>query len=158
MQLTLDSTSATIKVTNLKPVVENPIVSPAPGTYGSAFSFQFPANTFTDPDNDPLTYTAAGMPPGITFTGSTRTFSGTPTQAGVFQVSVAATDGGTPSLTVTNAFTITVNSAPLAIAAQPQSKTYGAADPALALGPSATDTWVRSAILPHKSRLRIYVG
>ena len=84
-----------------------------PITYGAAFNFQFPANTFTDPDNDTLTYTASGMPPGITFTGATRTFSGTPTQAGVFPVAVVATDNGTPSLTVTNTFTITINPATL---------------------------------------------
>ena len=131
MQLNIDPTSATIKVTNLKPLVANPIVAPAPGAYGAAFSFQFPANTFTDPDGDLLTYTATGMPPGITFTGSTRTFAGTPTQAGVFSVAVAATDSGTPHLTVTNTFTITINPATLTIAALPQSKSYGATDPTL---------------------------
>src|ERR1019366_4477298 len=131
MQVSYDTTSAKVKVTNLKPVVANPIVAPAPGTYGAAFSFQFPTNTFTDPDNDPLTYTASGMPPGVSFVGATRTFSGTPTQAGVFPVSVAATDGGTPSLTVTNTFTITINPATLTITALPQSKVYGATDPTL---------------------------
>jgi large repetitive protein len=131
MQLNIDPTSATIKVTNLKPVVANPIVAPVPGAYGAAFSFQFPANTFADPDNDLLSYTASGMPPGITFTGSTRTFSGTPTQTGVFPVTVVANDGGTPNLTATNTFAITINPGTLTITAQPQSKTYGAADPAL---------------------------
>jgi hypothetical protein len=131
MQLNLDPTSASIRVTNLKPVVANPIVAPAAATYGDPFSFQFPANTFTDPDNDPLSYTASGVPPGITFAGSTRSFSGTPTQAGVFPVAVVANDGGTPNLTTTNMFTITVNPAILAVVAQPQNKLYGAADPAL---------------------------
>jgi hypothetical protein len=131
MQLILDATSASVKVTNLKPVVANPIVAPAAVTYGSTFSFQFPANTFTDPDGDLLTYTASGMPAGITFTGSTRTFSGTPSQTGVFTVSVAANDGGVPNLIATNTFNITVNPAPLTIAAQPQTKSYGAVDPAL---------------------------
>jgi hypothetical protein len=92
-------------------VVANPIVSPAAGTYGSLFTFQFPADTFSDPDGNALTYSALGMPSGITFTSSTRTFSGTPTQAGVFPVAVAATDNGTPSLSVTNIFTITINKA-----------------------------------------------
>ena len=143
MQLVLDATSASIKVTNLKPVVANPIVAPASVTYGSAFNFQFAANTFTDPDNNVLTYTASGMPLGITFTSATRTFTGTPSQAGVFTVTVAANDGGTPNLIATNSFNITVNPAPLAIAAQPQTKTYGAADPALtftATGLQFTDT------------------
>jgi hypothetical protein len=132
MLVSYDPTSAKVIVSNLKPVVANLITNPAPIIYGNAFNFQFPANTFTDPDADSLTYTASGIPPGITFTGSTRTFSGTPTQAGVFSVTVAANDGGTPSLTATNTFTITVNPATLTIAAQPQSKSYGAVDPALA--------------------------
>src|SRR6185369_2400999 len=131
MQVSYQPASATLKVTNLKPFVANPIVAPAAGTYGSLFNFQFPANTFADPDNDPFTYTALGLPPGITFTGATRTFSGNPSQAGVFNVTVVANDGGTPSLTASNVFAITVNPAALTVAAQPQSKLYGAADPAL---------------------------
>ncbi len=113
MQLNLDPTSATIKVTNLKPLVANPIVDPASITYGGIFSFQFPANTFSDPDNNALAFTASGMPAGIAFTGATRTFSGTPTQAGVFTVAVVAADNGVPSLSVTNTFTITVSPAPI---------------------------------------------
>jgi len=108
MEVSYDATSAKVTVSNLKPVVVNPIANPAPGAYGQVFNFQLPANTFSDPDNDTLTYTASGMPPGISFTGATRTFSGTPTQAGVFNVAVAATDNGTPSLTVTNTLTITI--------------------------------------------------
>jgi hypothetical protein len=131
MQLILDTTSAKVKVTNLKPVVANPIVDPAAITYGAAFNFQFPANTFSDPDNDPLTYSASGMPAGITFSALTRTFSGTPTQAGIFPVTVNANDGGAPSLTATTTFNITINPATLSIAAQPQTKSYGATDPAL---------------------------
>ena len=143
MQLILTTTSASVKITNLKPVVANPIVAPAPVTYGAALNFQFPANTFTDPDGDTLAYTASGMPPGITFTGATRTFSGNPSQAGVFNVTVVANDGGFPSLIATNSFTITVNPAPLAITAQPQTKIYGSADPALtfaAIGLQFSDT------------------
>jgi hypothetical protein len=143
MQLNLGVTSASIKITNLKPVVANPIVAPAAVTYGAAFNFQFPTNTFTDPDGDSLTYTATGMPSGITFTGATRTFSGNPSQAGVFAVTVFANDGGVPNLIATNSFTITVNPATLTIAAQPQTKTYGAIDPALtftATGLQFTDT------------------
>ena len=111
MQVSYDLTSAKVTVSNLKPVVANPMVSPAPITYGAAYNFQFPLNTFSDPDNNQLTYTASGMPAGISFTPATRTFSGTPTQAGAYLVAVAATDNGTPSLSVTNTFTITINKA-----------------------------------------------
>ena len=83
------------------------------------------------------------MPAGITFNGATRTFSGTPTQAGVFPVTVFANDGGTPSLTTTNTFNITVNPATLSVTADSQIKTYGAADPDLTYAVSGlqfTDT------------------
>jgi hypothetical protein len=98
MQLNYDATSATLKVTNLKPVVANPIADPSAVTYGQAVSLQVPANTFTDPDNDPLTLSAFGMPPGVSFSSITRTFSGSPTQTGIFAVSVVANDGGSPNL------------------------------------------------------------
>ncbi len=131
MQVSYDATSASVKVTNLKPVVANPISDPAAITYGGSLNFQFAANTFSDPDNDALTYTASGLPPGVTFSGLTRTISGAPTQAGVFPVTVTATDNGTPSLSVSTTFNIAITPATLAITADPQSKTYGAADPAL---------------------------
>jgi hypothetical protein len=72
MAVSYDATSAKVTVSNLKPVVANPISDPPAVTYGQAFNFQFPANTFTDPDGDVLTYTASGFPPGVAFTGSTR--------------------------------------------------------------------------------------
>jgi hypothetical protein len=131
MTVSYDLTSAKVTVSNLKPVVANPIGNPAAVTYGAAFNLQFAANTFSDPDNDALTYTAFGMPPGITFSGATRTFSGNTGQVGAFPVAVVATDNGIPNLSVTNTFTITVNPAPLSVSANSQTKTYGAADPAL---------------------------
>ncbi len=131
IEVNYDLTSAKITVINLKPIAVQAINNPPAGQYGSTFNFQFAANTFADPDNDPLTYTAAGLPPGINFAPGTRTFSGTPTQAGTFPVTVFATDGGTPSLTATSTFTITIAPADLTIVAQPQNKVYGEVDPAL---------------------------
>jgi large repetitive protein len=131
MQVSYDATSAKVTVSNLKPVVVNPLTDPLPISYGQSLNYQFPANTFADPEGGPLTYTASGLPPGVTFTGATRTFSGTPTQAGAFLVTVTATDGGIPSLSATNAFTLTINPAVLTVTAQPQTKLYGGTDPAL---------------------------
>ena len=89
-------------------------------TQGSPFSFQFAANTFSDVDGDPLTYTATLDPmlrcrPGCTLTATTRTFSGTPTNAdvGTIAVKVTASDG---TLSVSDTFNIAVgntNDAPV---------------------------------------------
>ncbi len=70
-------------------------------TQGAAFSYQLPTNTFTDPDNDGLTLTAAlpngaALPSWLTFDAATRTFSGTPgaAHAGTsVTVRVTANDG-----------------------------------------------------------------
>jgi len=125
LQIDYDLTSARVTVSNLKPIVANPMPDPPPVTYGSAFHFQFADNTFLDPDNNSLTYTASGMPPGITFAGATRTFSGQPSQAGVFTLTVTAHDDGLPNLTGTNSFRLTVSPAALTIVALPKSKIYG---------------------------------
>ena len=62
MQAIYEPASVSLKVTNLKPIVSNPISDPAPITYGSPFNFQFAANAFADPDGDQLTFTASGFP------------------------------------------------------------------------------------------------
>ena len=67
---------------------------------GKAFSYQFPAYAFYDPDSDTLTYTATksdgtALPSWLTFTAGTRTFSGTPQtgDVGTVSVKVTASDG-----------------------------------------------------------------
>lgn len=74
----------------------------------SSFSYTFPTNTFNDPDNDTLTYSASGMPTWLSFDDGTRTFSGSPAlgDQGRFDITVTASDnrGGT----VTDTFAINV--------------------------------------------------
>ncbi|MBU0573329.1 MAG: putative Ig domain-containing protein, partial [Candidatus Margulisbacteria bacterium] len=62
----------------------------------------------TDPDNDPLTYTAVGLPDGATFNSSTRSFSWMPDigQAGSYFVSFAVSDGS-----LSDSETIVINAA-----------------------------------------------
>ena len=58
----------------------------------------------------PYTVTQTGtLPSGLVFDPATRTFSGTPTRSGTFNISVTVTDstGGTAA-TVTNAYTLTI--------------------------------------------------
>jgi hypothetical protein len=101
---------------NNAPTVANSIPDQT-ATPGTAFSFQFAANTFADVDvGDNLTYTAtrtngSALPGWLTFNALTRTFSGTPTvgNAGTLAVRVTATDGGTAS--ASDEFNITVSSA-----------------------------------------------
>ncbi|MDR9809742.1 DUF4082 domain-containing protein [Rhizobium hidalgonense] len=93
-------------------------------TVGSAFSFVVPTTTFTDVDSgETLTYSATAadgtaLPNWLTFNGSTRTFSGTPTAGGSYGVKVTATDIG--GLAANETFNIAVsvpgNTTPTAVA------------------------------------------
>ena len=98
--------SATVRVNdddtapaNNAPTISNAIPDQT-ATTGAAFNYTFPANTFSDADNDNLTYTATksdgnALPSWLTFNANTRTFSGTPQSAnvGTFSVKVTADDG-----------------------------------------------------------------
>ena len=98
---------------NNAPTVANSIPNRT-ATTGTAFSYQFPANTFADADNDGLTYTAtkpdgSALPTWLTFTPGTRTFSGTPGSGdtGTVSVKVTASDGN--GGTVSDTFDIAVS-------------------------------------------------
>jgi predicted outer membrane repeat protein len=85
---------------------------------GVPFTFTFAANTFADPNSDPLTYTATlagggALPAWLTFNPATRTFSGTPAggDVGVVAVRVAAADSSGGS--ATDDFNITVSTSEL---------------------------------------------
>ncbi len=97
------------------PTVANAIPDQA-ATEGTAFSYTFPANTFSDADGDTLTYEAdlpdrSDLPTWLTFTANTRTFSGTPQSAdvGTLSVRVTASDGKGGS--VPDTFNIVVSAA-----------------------------------------------
>ena len=102
---------------NQPPVVANPIPDQT-ASAGVAFSYAFPANTFSDPNaGTTLTYTATldgggSLPGWLTFTGSTRTFSGTPALAnlGSINIRVTASDGA-PGGTVSDVFALNVTEA-----------------------------------------------
>ncbi|MGN2250163.1 putative Ig domain-containing protein [Frateuria sp. GZRe14] len=98
----------TLAVANVAPVLGTP-ANKTGTTNVTMASFQGPAAT--DANGDAITYSATGMPPGIVFNASTRTFSGAPTKAGTFTVSYKATDS--KGLSTTKTFTITVQVATL---------------------------------------------
>jgi len=90
-------------ISNPPPVVSNAIPDQS-ATVAVPYSFTFAANTFTDPNGEPLTYSAmlsggGALPAWLSFNAATRTFSGTPGpgDVGAIMVRVTATDsaGGT---------------------------------------------------------------
>lgn len=91
---------------NRAPTVSSP--GNQSSTRGSAISPVTVAAT--DPDaNQTLTYSATGLPAGISISASTGVMSGTPTAVGTANVTVQATDNGTPSLSGSATFTWTVS-------------------------------------------------
>ncbi|WP_169336219.1 Ig-like domain-containing protein [Pontibacter roseus] len=112
------STTAPVTVVVNAPANQAPIVlNPVPdqiATIGTAFSFTFAANTFSDPDSDPLTYTAslAGggqLPAWLSFNGTTRTFSGTPPTGSPASLSIALAANDGKGGNATDNFNITIN-------------------------------------------------
>ena len=98
--------------TNNPPTVATAIPDQT-ATAATAFSYAFPATTFSDADSDTLTYTATkadgtALPSWLSFSAST--FSGTPQAAdvGTVSVKVTASDG---SASVSDTFDIVVSAA-----------------------------------------------
>ncbi|MGN7989197.1 putative Ig domain-containing protein [Pedobacter sp. 22226] len=88
--------------------VTDPLVLPpatlADGTTGTVYTPQtIPSATG---GSTPYTYSATGLPPGLTFDPATRTITGTPTQSGTFTVPVTVTDAD--GKTTTSNYTINI--------------------------------------------------
>lgn len=84
---------------NLPPVLDNPISDQITFT-DELYLFVVPADTFSDPEAQPLTYEATldnddPLPAWLVFTPATRTFEGTPLleDAGTLLIKVSASDG-----------------------------------------------------------------
>ncbi|MCU1793273.1 beta-propeller fold lactonase family protein [Pectobacterium polaris] len=96
---------------NLPPVGHAEQFTPPTAQAGALWSYTLPGTLFTDPENNALTFTVDGaqLPEGVRFDSATRTFSGTPSAAGVFNLTITATDsaGNATALNVT----LTVNAA-----------------------------------------------
>jgi gliding motility-associated-like protein len=83
-----------------------PTAALADGTTGTVYTTQIiPSATG---GTTPYTYSATGLPPGLTFNPSTKAISGTPTTAGTYTVPVTVTDAD--GKTVTTNYTININS------------------------------------------------
>ena len=91
-----DSDTITLKLsTNNAPTVANAIPNQT-ATVNNTFSYTFPANTFADSDNDPLSYDAVQtngttLPSWLSFNAATRTFSGTPRASDACNLTIRTT-------------------------------------------------------------------
>ena len=86
----------TLTINPPPPVITSP--GTATGTVGVAFSYQITAT------NNPTSYGASGLPPGLTVNTATGLISGTPTTAGTYPVTITATNSrgtGTSTLVIT---------------------------------------------------------
>ena len=106
---------------NNAPVLSVPLLDQI-GQQGNLFSYQIPANAFTDADaGDVLTYSAtlsdgAALPSWLSFNAATRTFSGTPINANVGAIEVSVTARDSSNASVSDIFRVTVintNDAPV---------------------------------------------
>ncbi len=102
-----------LTVANRNPVQDNALANQALDV-GATLNYAFAANTFSDGDGDPLTYTAeqsggGALPSWLSFTSGTRAFSAVPVSGdqGLLRINVTTSDGFGGS--VTGTFTITVN-------------------------------------------------
>lgn len=93
---------------NVSPLVQYEIPNQS-GRVGQGFLFQIPSTTFVDPDGSIASIAVSGIPPGISYDSSLRTFLGTPTSIGTTTTTVTATDNN--GATVQDQFTITIQAA-----------------------------------------------
>ena len=104
-----------IEVINVNdpPEVANPVPNQI-ALEDTPFDYQFPANTFNDPDPvDELTYSSAvangnPLPEWLSFEAGQRRFSGTPTNEDIGDIEIAITATDLELETVTDTFLITV--------------------------------------------------
>ncbi|MBO0950180.1 putative Ig domain-containing protein [Fibrella forsythiae] len=96
-------------VASNKPPVVNDALADQTVIAGQAFSIVLPENTFTDPDGTIASVNLSGLPTGVTYVPSTRTLAGTIGSAGVWPITVTATDDKGAS--VSTSFKLTAGAA-----------------------------------------------
>jgi Putative Ig domain len=106
-----DSETITITVINFNRAPE--LVTIGNQIINEGDILQFTASAI-DPDNDAVTLSASNLPTGATFNPTTGTFIWTPSlsDAGVYTITVAATDNGTPVESASTQVVITVGDNP----------------------------------------------
>lgn len=88
------------------PLSNNPPALTQPGNQSSALNADASLTlSASDPDGTPLTFSAVGLPPGLSINTTSGSISGTPSVAGNFQVIAIVSDG---ALSATRVFTWTI--------------------------------------------------
>ncbi|WP_323658406.1 beta-propeller fold lactonase family protein [Pectobacterium versatile] len=100
---------------NLPPVGHAEQFTPPTAQAGTNWSYILPSTLFTDPENNALTFTVddAQLPEGVRFDSATRTLSGTPSAAGVFNLTITATDSAGNATALNVALTVNAASTPV---------------------------------------------
>lgn len=103
--------------TNPPPTLTNPIPDRL-AIVAVPFSFTVPANTFTDPNSDPLTYSATltgggALPAWLTFNPANQTFTGTPAAGDIGAISIRVTATDPTGGAAFDDFTLTVSASEL---------------------------------------------
>ena len=106
------STTVQITAVNDYPILAVPLVDQNL-TANTAFSYTVPASAFTDPDLETLTYSAGmadgtGMPPWVSFSAATRTFSGTPGTGDIGSIDIRVTAKDSANASVSDVVRLTV--------------------------------------------------
>ncbi len=96
------TTTLSLTVVNTPPTAAE--IPNATGNVGAAFGYPVPP--FYDVNGDVLSYSATGLPPGLTINPNNHTITGTPTTVGSYAVTVTAHDGYGGS--ASTAFQITI--------------------------------------------------
>ncbi|WP_409310673.1 beta-propeller fold lactonase family protein [Pectobacterium sp. B1J-3] len=142
----VDSVAQTLGVAlsgdvNLPPVGHADQFTPPTAQAGTNWSYTLPAGLFSDPENDALTYTVdeTRLPDGVRFDSATRTFSGTPSTAGTFNLTITATDSAGNATTLSVALTINAASTPVdpGTPTEPSNPDNNAVDPVILVSQGA---------------------
>ncbi len=98
---------------NQPPTVTNPLADQT-ATAGEEFSFAIPEDSFTDPEGEPLTFTAtladgSPLPDWLTFDPATGALSGTPDDGDAGDLEIAVTAEDDQGNTITDTFALGVD-------------------------------------------------